>query len=254
MKLFYKDYEHPSFIFNSGGYLLPILNYDETQMLERAEWKYEKSDIVDYFIKAENNIGYCDEANIITRINLNEDNYFDFNKAILDIGAHAGVYSFRTNFKHVYAFEPNKMIFSFLNINLIMHNKFDNSKTYNVLLSDKVEDLEYDGFNADKSLPVFGTTYNDISIVKAHTLDEYNLDNIGLIKIDVEGMEEKVLRGGLGTIIRNNYPPILFELWDVGNYGMTQEKHDSLQNFLEDLGYEIFWYWGDFETHLAIHK
>jgi hypothetical protein len=146
------------------------------------------------------------------------------------------------------------MIFSFLNINLIMHNKFDNSKTYNVLLSDKVEDLEFDGFNADKSLPIFGTIYDDISIVKAHILDEYNLDNIGLIKIDVEGMEEKVLRGGLGTIIRNNYPPILFELWDVGFYDMTQEKHDSLQNFLEDLGYEIFWYWGNYETHLAIHK
>lgn len=256
MKLFYKDYENPSFVFNNGGYLLPLP--DENNLKVQEEYIHEQSNIVDYFIKAENNICYCDEADIITDINLNENNYFDFNKAILDIGAFVGVYSFRTNFKYVYAFEPNKLEFNFLNINLIMHNKFEQSKTYNVLLSDKAEELEFDGFNADKSLPCFGVMnniyYDDIPIIKAHTLDEYNLDNIGLIKIDVEGMEEKILRGGLGTIIRNNYPPILFELWDVGVYEMTQEKHDSLQNFLEDLGYEIFWYWGDFETHLAIHK
>ena len=67
-------------------------------------------------------------------------------------------------------------------------------------------------------------------------------------------MEYKVLKGGLGTIIRNNYPPILFELWDIGKFGMTKENHDLLQKLLEDLGYEIFWYWGDHETHLAIHK
>lgn len=85
-------------------------------------------------------------------------------------------------------------------------------------------------------------------------LDELNLSNIGFIKIDVEGMEEKVLRGGVGTIVRNNYPPILFELWNVGFYNMTQEKHDSLKNFLESLGYEILWKWGDDSTHLAIHK
>ena len=67
-------------------------------------------------------------------------------------------------------------------------------------------------------------------------------------------MEYQVLRGGLGTIIRNNYPPILFELWDVDYFGMTQEVHDRLVNFLEGLGYEILWKWGDYETHLAIHK
>ena len=34
--------------------------------------------------------------------------------------------------------------------------------------------------------------------------------------IDVEGFEEKVIRGGLLTIISNNYPPILFECWRAG--------------------------------------
>ena len=72
--------------------------------------------------------------------------------------------------------------------------------------------------------------------------------------IDVEGMEEKVLRGGIGTIVRNNYPPILFECWEIGWNNMTQEKRDSMEKFLTNLGYEIIWGWGDEETHLAIHN
>ena len=87
-----------------------------------------------------------------------------------------------------------------------------------------------------------------------YILDSFNIENVGLIKIDVEGFEEKVIRGSLLTIIKSNYPPILFECWDVNFCNMTQEKHDSLFNLLKTLGYEIFEYWGDFETHLAVHK
>ena len=89
---------------------------------------------------------------------------------------------------------------------------------------------------------------------ETHTIDEYNCENLGLIKVDVEGMEEKVLRGAIGTIIRNNYPPILFELFPIGHYNMTEEKYNSLINFLQELGYEIKWNWGDGQTHLAIHE
>ena len=90
------------------------------------------------------------------------------------------------------------------------------------------------------------------------TLDSFNIENVGFIKIDVEGFEEKVIRGGLLTIIKSNYPPILFECWQVGYNTicgqMTQEKHDSLYNLLKTLGYEIFEGWGDDATHLAVHK
>jgi len=258
MRLFYKDYELHSFALNENGYLVPFCpNF--------FKFPNYKNEISDYVVKPEDNFEYFSEANILTKVNLNEENYFDFNKAILDIGAHVGCYSFRSNFKYVYAFEPNKIIFSCLNINLLMHNKFNNSKTFNVLLSDKNEEVEYDGYHTyldDQPNEMFNDydnsiiTYRYNEKVKTHTLDEYNLDNIGLIKIDVEGMEEKVLRGGLGTIIRNNYPPILFELWNINQYGMTEQKHNSLQKFLNDLGYEIIWQWGDSSefTHLALHK
>lgn len=195
---------------------------------------------------------YCWESWILRKIDNNEEGYFDFSKNLVDIGASLGEYCW-LRFKHNYAFEPNKSTLYTLHANLVLHNKVDNTDTFQCLLSDKVEDVEFDGFSQNIGGHI---CYDDTKamVVKSTVLDVFNLNNIGFIKIDVEGMEEKVLRGGIGTIIRNNYPPILFECWDVGYSGMTQEKHDSLFNFIKGLGYEILEYWGDSETHLAVHK
>lgn len=43
-----------------------------------------------------------------------------------------------------------------------------------------------------------------------HTLDSYNFENVGLIKVDCEGYELPVLRGGLQTIL-NSKPVIIVE-------------------------------------------
>jgi FkbM family methyltransferase len=211
---------------------------------------YGDRDIVD------DNLLYCWEANTIIRINENEEGYFDFSKSMIDVGSFVGTHSFATDFNHYHMFDGNREFCVISQFNMLLHDKLDRCDIYNVLLSDKVGEIGYDGFN---------TEYTDMSNnnvfrrAEAHktkcvTLDSFSLENIGFIKVDVEGMEYNVLNGGLGTIIRNNYPPILFELWKVGYYGMTQEKHDLLVNFLEDLGYEIKWEWGDWETHLAVHK
>ena len=252
MKLYYKDYELPSFQVNDNGYLLPWDENINNYVLNNLN--YHSDTMSDVIINTEDNDAYFMEANILSKINLNEEGYFNFNKAIIDIGAYVGCYSFRSFFKYVYAFEPNKIMFTCLNMNLLIHNKLKYSKTFNVLLSDKKEDINYDGmatYLADINAPF---NKQDSQIVKSNILDEFNCENVGLIKIDVEGMEEKVLRGGLGTIIRNNYPPILFECWEIGWNGMTREKQDSMKYFLNNLGYTILWNWGDNETHLAIHK
>lgn len=200
----------------------------------------------------------CEEANTILKVVYNEEGYFDFNKAILDIGAFVGAYSCFTPFEYVYAFEPNYNNFCIMNVNLIMNDK--QHKTFNVLLSDKKETLLFDGFNTNisgKEYSFYVSDYfdKDASVeVETHIIDEYNLDDIGFIKIDVEGMEEKVLRGALGTIIRNDYPPILFELWTPDSNYMTEWKYNSCISFIESLGYTILYNWGDKQTHLAIKK
>jgi hypothetical protein len=47
--------------------------------------------------------------------------------------------------------------------------------------------------------------------IEINTLDSYNFDNIGFIKMDVEENELDVLKGAKETLIRSNYPKILFE-------------------------------------------
>lgn len=196
---------------------------------------------------------YCWESWILRKIDNNKEGYFDFSKNLVDIGAGLGEYCW-LRFNHNYAFEPNKSTLYMLHANLVLHNKVDNTDTFQCLLSDTNEVLNYDGFKTEVGDCCNSYDTSTGREVQTKTLDEFGLDNVGLIKIDVEGLEEKVLRGGLDTIIRSNYPPILFECWDVGCFGMTQEKHDSLFNFLKDLGYEILEHWGDNETHLAVHK
>ena len=198
---------------------------------------------------------YCCEVQTINRIIENVDGYFDFSKKMIDIGSEIGVYSFTLPFQYAYMFEGNKAKCIIASMNMLVHHKEFNFDCHNVLLSDKIENIKYDGFCTEHTINGgIKMDMENADYISTQTLDSYELNDIGFIKIDVECMEYFVLKGGIETIKRNNYPPILFELWPIGHLGMTQEIHDRLQNFLEDLGYEILWNWGDGETHLAIHK
>ena len=193
---------------------------------------------------------YCWEVWSINRIKENKDGYFDFSKNMIDIGAGLAEYCWCLPFNHAYAFEPNKKTEYLIHANLVMQDKVDKVDTINCLLSDKHETIYFNGFTCfeDNASDKPGLIQQETK-----TLDDFEFQNVGFIKIDVEGMEEKVLRGGLRTIILNNYPPILFECWDT-TPEFPKEKRDSLFNLLKMLGYEILEYWGDWETHLAVHK
>lgn len=205
--------------------------------------------ISDHFLDVE----YCEEYNIIQKIQKNEEGFFDFSKNFIDIGACDGSYAMLLDFNYNYCFEPNKRESCLIYANMYLKNKVNNTSVYVDALSNKNETIKFNGFSAENA---YGNNvnYGELYEINCKTLDSFNIENVGLIKIDVEGFEEKVIRGGLMTIISNNYPPILFECWDVNFCNMTQEKHDSLFNLLKTLGYEIFEYWGDHETHLAVHN
>ena len=193
------------------------------------------------------------EEKIIEKINANEDGYFDFSKTIVDVGSEIGVYSWATNFSFSHMFDGNhdKLVIS--EMNMLIRGRGEKYVAHNVLLSEKREVVSYNGFFSE-----YTDDFNDTLIggvpTQAKTLDEFGIDNVGLIKIDVEGMELKVLKGSVGTIMRNNFPPILFELWPVDNEFMSEEKFNKTRSFIEDLGYEILWNYGDEQTHLAVYK
>ncbi len=78
--------------------------------------------------------------------------------------------------------------------------------------------------------------YESVELIK---IDDMPLANIGIIKIDVEGMEFDVLLGMKETLIRNNYPAILFELWRDGEFAWIKEEKDKIVSYLESLGYRV---------------
>jgi hypothetical protein len=70
------------------------------------------------------------------------------------------------------------------------------------------------------------------------TLDQFQLPRINLIKADVEGMEEAVIRGGIETIRRLR--PKLYLENDQAGPGL--EKSASLIRLIRELGYRLWWH------------
>lgn len=70
------------------------------------------------------------------------------------------------------------------------------------------------------------------TIVTVKKLDEYGYDDVGLIKIDVEGHEVAVLDGAIETL-RSNTPNIIIEIEERHNH----ESFHKVRYLLENLGY-----------------
>ena len=81
--------------------------------------------------------------------------------------------------------------------------------------------------------------------IEIKTLDSYNIDNIGFIKIDVEDNELNVLKGSVMTLQKSNYPKILFE---------SNTINETLFNFLKNLNYNIIEINGYKNMFLAVNK
>jgi len=77
---------------------------------------------------------------------------------------------------------------------------------------------------------------------------QHYIPDVSLIKIDVEGHEENVIRGGVNTI--NKYHPIiLFECWE---HEWAKEKRLSLMTYLSTIDYDIFRI--DHHEYIGCHK
>lgn len=70
--------------------------------------------------------------------------------------------------------------------------------------------------------------------VRIRTLDSYNLDNVSLVKIDVEGFEEKVLKGAVRTLTACR-PEIILELHPF----VDPNVEGKCSNLLSSLGYKL---------------
>lgn len=151
-------------------------------------------------------------------------------KLVLDIGANIGAIAQALAWSgfNVVAFEPQPEVFEVLQQNF-------KGKSHNVALGEKrgttvMPKLVYSERNnfGGISCGTISKSRGGIS-VPVERIDDYKFENVGLMKIDVEGYEELVLRGAVDTIKRCS--PILYLEDD------RKEKSDSLHAFLSELGY-----------------
>jgi FkbM family methyltransferase len=162
---------------------------------------------------------------------------------VMDVGANYGALTLpiARQVRQVYAFEPQRPVYYALAANLAL-NCLDNVLCENVALSDQpgfitVPRLDFTAKNNIGGLALGnpGTTGRGFYSVRAETLDEYVTRNrirqLDLIKVDVEGMEEAVLRGGEKTL--RSLRPILYLEAD------RQDKRPSLMARLDTLGYRF---------------
>jgi FkbM family methyltransferase len=163
--------------------------------------------------------------------------FCDKNKNMLDIGVHSGTYtiSLAEHCNHIYSFEPQKMTYYSLCGSVALSN-INNVTCYDYGLGS--EDQVGKHFLNIVSLDGGGSSLhcnNENNILKKEeikilTLDSFNIQNIGFIKMDVEENELQVLLGSVNTLKNSNYPKILFEM---------NEINTQLLDFLTKISYNI---------------
>jgi FkbM family methyltransferase len=138
-------------------------------------------------------------------------------RAAVDIGANRGIYTYwmQKRASAVDAFEPQPRLARY-----IREARLPRVRVHEVALSDRTGSgrlvVPDDDGLAHLAATVgaeaaAGQPANRVSVgldVSTRSLDSFDLDNIGFMKIDVEGHEMAVLRGGRETIERSR--PIVF--------------------------------------------
>ena len=176
---------------------------------------------------------------------------------IIDIGANIGAFSMKLAKKCsdkkqkfiVYAFEPNKFIFNLLKNNLSLNKVIsENIFTFPIPIGDKNTKVDFINkqknsggskvYKNEKDLELNAQTVQLQQISLDYFVEKNKLDNVDIIKIDVEGYEPIVLDGCINTI--KKFKPLLYieitPLWfnDIGRSSF------ELLNLLKTMGYEIF--------------
>lgn len=177
---------------------------------------------------------------------------------LVDVGANLGAWSVsmaawvKASGGSVYAFEPQRSVFYQLCANLLC-NDLMNCHAHNMAIGDFTGTIDIpllDIFScnnmgalslSEKIRQEQGWIKEATAKeqVKIMTLDDLQLPNADLIKIDVEGLELEVLKGGRNWIKQSGNPPILLEVWGDYMKDMIPKKKRLLHFLQHDMGYKI---------------
>ena len=154
----------------------------------------------------------------------------------IDIGANIGLYSYRMAriFSKVYAFEINEDVtedivaYHSKNIEVI-HSGLSSKAAEMTLHIPSLKGLVLHGWASLQAGNCPDTSTHVTKAVNVRPLDSFSLRDVTFIKIDVEGHEIEVLRGGTKTIA-DSRPVVLVEVKD--------ENLRQVSSFFAALNYE----------------
>ena len=147
---------------------------------------------------------------------------------IIDVGASVGdtaIYWAKVYQAHVIAFEPLNDVFLIMKQNVILNDLEDLIEMHN----EAVGNGKVIEGNIQKSM--FGKSGNPDLSFRSRRLDEFNFNNISLLKIDVEGYEAEVIEGAIETI-KSNHPKIILETH-------SKDLRKKCSDLLESFGYVL---------------
>lgn len=183
------------------------------------------------------------------------NNKIDF--IFLDIGANCGLYCFLTKFiknSKCYAFEPLPQNINILEQNIKLNNLQDCIHLCNDPLSDEIKKDVYlkiptNNFKNHTGLCTLGDNPNRFDSfetlkLKTDTIDNFiynnNISHIDFIKIDTEGWEYFILKGGEKCL--RKFKPVLIIEFNEENMKQCNVQKENILSFLKNLNYKTFIY------------
>lgn len=171
---------------------------------------------------------------------------------IIDIGSNIGYYAILENklvgkYGKVFSIEPSPKNFELLNRNLELQPQ-KNFQTYNLAINDKNEKIEFiinKKSNWSKIREPTDIIGKDDEVIKitSKTLDEFcneeEIERIDLIRMDVEGLEVKIIEGSK-NILKKYQPRIMME---VHKSHIGKRKTKQMLEELQKLNYNIQYYY-----------
>jgi FkbM family methyltransferase len=167
----------------------------------------------------------------------------DRTRVALDIGAHRGIYAslLARYAAHVHAFEPHPALYNYLR-----HVMPSDIMVHPVALSSAAGSVSFRiprggtylglGQGTLETKPIFHVeNFSEIE-VRTSLLDDEIHDPVGFIKIDVEGHELSVLKGGQKILARDR-PALMVEIADDD----ALRHYHEVVDFLADFGYRPYW-------------
>ena len=163
------------------------------------------------------------------------------NTIAIDIGGHIGTHTLSLSKLVgdegvVHVFEPQVKIFTELLINMSL-NQCNNIVFHRKVLGNETKQVALTSLSSDNEGMCCVDLLNQYDQkVLMQKLDDFQLENVSIIKIDVEGFELNVIEGARETIFKNK-PTIIIEIFN--------NNLEKIQNTLELMGYDLFEFVGE---------